>query len=449
MNTKATRFDPVNIPLIITSTTITSTAVSDRKATRSYAVTATAPRQLSRACRTVMDYLLLHAQILPQYVPMGLKTEDPQGFHNIVKSHERWLDDHRNIQITNIPSETHYLDHPSNSDGPTIAQMIQTLPNILDVNYDPTHSRVNVSVDKAHFSPVSNMLAQKLSQMTFEFQPTVRKISTTTTTVSDQSVTTANTKYSHILSDMISAANSRASSDDQTTPTARSNPWTKPVIPSTIDFYNASPDQFPPLRFPHDSRPATIITTADTHPNTDSSSDTITAATLQSAIQDALAEQQQKHNAELHAMREDYQEQVLRQHRAELEMIRNTLQAEINSIRQELTIQREQDQRPIANDRVEEKIDLLMRYFRLDTIDPIPPPRGDLLPPTPSKSPHRKKSRSGESPPPPTHREQSPGTMDTDDPLILTDMLLKTYENKDDPSSQDGATVERSSGSEY
>jgi hypothetical protein len=444
MNTSATRFDPTTIPLVITSMSISSTV--NQKTSRTYAVTITAPRQLSRACRTVMDYLLLHAQTLPQYVPLGLKTEDPNGFHNILKSHERWLDNHRNIQINNIPSAAHYLDHPSNSDGPTIAQMLNSIPDVLDVNYDPSHSRVNISVDKAHFPTLSNTLAQKFTQMTFEFQPTVRKIHTTST-ISDQSVTTTTTKYSHILSDMISAANSRASSDEQTTPTLRSNPWKKTTVPSTIDFYTTSPDHFPPLTF----RPApahTVITTATTaHPTTDSSSDTITATTLQSAILEALAEQQQKHNAELLAMREDYQSTVLRQHREELEIIRNTFQAEINSLRQELSQQRENHQ-PTNQHRLEEKIDLLMSHFCLNTLDQAstssPPPA------TPSKSPHRKKSRNANSPPgqhAALGTEPTSETMDTDDPAALTALLISTYENKDVSSSLNGVVL-RPSGSE-
>jgi hypothetical protein len=425
MNTKATRFDPTDIPLVITS--MTNTATSNNKTIRSYAVTVTAPRQLARACRTVMDYLLIHAKTLPhQYVPLGLKNEDSTGFYNILKSHERWLDNHRNIQINNVPSAAHYLEYPSNTDGPTIDQMLRSIPNLLDTNYDATHSRINVSVDKVHFITVSNLLAQQLSHMTFDFQPTVRKISTHSTAVSDQSVNTTTTKYSHFLSDMISTANSRASSDDQTTPTLRSNnPW-KHTVPSTIDFYNTAVDQFPPLSFPLTS--ATITT--NTQPNTDSSSDTITAATLQSALQDALAEQQQKH-------------------REELESIRNTFQAEINSLRHELIQQREHHPPPATSTRLEEKIDMLMYHFQLNTLDKV-----HTQPETPNKSPFRKKSRSDILP---TTGETSltqevssirDETMDTDDPGILTAMLLTTYENNAASSSQDDAT-ERSSGSEH
>lgn len=427
MNTKAARFDPTNIPLVITSMTIASTA--NHKTLRSYTVTVTAPRQLSRACRSIMDYLLLHAKTpLSQYVPLGLKTEDPTGFHNILKAHERWLENHRNIQINNIPSAAHYLDYPSNSDGPTISQMLSSLPNILDTNYDPTHSRVNISVDKDHFLTVLNLLSQKLSQMTFDFQPSVRKLPTTNTTISDQSVNTTNTKYSHILSDMISIANSRASSDDQdTTRSHRStNPW-KPAVPSTIDFYNSAPDQFPPLSLPR--APPKVITT-NIPPNTDSSSDTITAATLQSAIQTALAEQQQKHTAEIRSMR-------------------TTFQAEINLLREELIHQRDQQEHPSTSTRLEEKLDLLMRHFRLNTQD-----NDTLLPATPSKSPYRKKSRSDspipqEGPSPlATDTNIRCETMDTDDPVALTALLIATYENKEDSSSQDGATT-RTSGSEH
>jgi hypothetical protein len=222
---------------------------------------------------------------------------------------------------------------------------------------------------------------------------------------------------------MISAANSRASSDDQTTQTLRSNPW-KNTVPSTIDFYNSSVDHFPPLNFPLVSATATTIT----HPTTDSSSDTITAATLQSALQDALAEQQQKH-------------------REELESIRSTFQAEINSLRNEIIQQRDHQTTPTSN-RLEEKIDMLMSHFQLHTFDKV----RSTQPETPSKSPYRKKSRGDTSSLSPETRQKNNAnpseSMDTDDPATLTAMLLHSYENIEASSSQDG-DIDRLSGSEH
>lgn len=430
MNTKAARFDPSSIPLVITS--MNTAASTDTKTIRTYTVTVTAPRQLSRTGRSVMDYLLLRAKTLPQYVPLGFKTEDPTGFQNILNSHETWLENHRNIQINNIPSTAHYVEHLSTSrpNGPTtLAKLLASIPHVLDVNYDPIHSRLNVSVDKTNFARTSNTLAEELKATTFDFQPTVRKIYTTASSPmdvsADASVHTTTTKYSQILSDIVSAANSLASTTDdriaQRPP--HSNPWK--TIPSTIYFYTTSSDDFPPL--------AQIHTTAAIQPQSDNNSDSITVSTLQSTIHEALAELQRQHNAELKAMRED--------HRAELEDIRKAFQAEISTSLKEQLAQLDHP----SNKRLEDKIDTLMYHFHLKTWDKEP-----ILPATPSKSPHRKKSR---------HQEHSidedavspstpgaPDAMDMDRGHVPRESQY-SGEDENVPSSQDGARVP--SGSEH
>ena len=102
LNTKAEPFDPSAFPILVTSKTIVS---KDTKSTvRSYTVAVSTPQKLSRMGRTIMDYLLLNAKALHNYVPLAFQYEDQTAFRAILKAHEMGLDNHRNIQIGNVPT---------------------------------------------------------------------------------------------------------------------------------------------------------------------------------------------------------------------------------------------------------------------------------------------------------------------------------------------------------
>ena len=171
-------------------------------------------------------------------------------------------------------------------------------------------------------------------------------------------------------------------------------------VPSTIDFYGNTSADFPPLR------PSNPTTDNQSHETT---SDKITASTLQSAIKEALAEVQQKHNAEIQAMKNDYKK----------------FQAEISSLREQLA-QRENS----GTNRLERKIDLLMHHLHLGSGNQVPT-SNDPVP-----SPFRKKPRN--------ERSDSP---DQTGPTSPPDNSGRVFDDDDNvPSSQDGA--EASSGSE-
>jgi len=339
-----------------------------------------------------MDYLLLTAKVLHNYVPLAFQYEDQVAFRNILKAHETWLENHRNIQICNVPTTQHWKSHPA-ADGTTLKKLLDDNPNIRDVNFDSKHSRLNVSVDRKNFANLSNALSEQLSKAGFSFQPTVRKVTTHSATNSTGSTNTTASKYSHILSGMISSATSQASSNHTTATYNRKNAWNQRV-PSTIDFYGNSSVHFPPLR--------------PTSPSADSqsqatTSDGITASTLQSAIQEALAEVKRNHDAEIQAMKES-----------------------ILSLQEQLAHRNQ-----TTTDRLEKKIDLLMQQLALGPDKNNDATTDDVVP-----SPFRKKQRNEQ---PDSHPQNAPSSH-TDDLGWSSDEEDKV------PSSQDGA--EASSGSE-
>jgi phage host-nuclease inhibitor protein Gam len=387
LNTKVALFDPTDFPFLVTSMTTTTKDTKDR----SYTVSIIVPHKFSRAGRMIMDYLLLKAKVLPNYVPIAFKYEDPIAFGNILKAHDLWMDNHRNIQINNIPDADYLTDHPA-VDGTTLIALLTANPNILDFNFDPKHSRLNVSVDRKNFATISNTLSEQINAATFPFHPMVRRVTTYSSNNSQGSATTAASKYSEILSGMISSATSQTSYNQQSASTNRRNAWSKNV-PSTIDFYGNTSAHFPPLR------PSSPITDNQSH---ETASIGITASTLQSAIQEALAEVQRKHNAEIQSMKE-----------------------EMSALREQLAQRDNSD-----SNRLEKKIDLLMHHLDLGT------GRHPSTPDDPTPSPFRKKPRN--------ERSDAP---DPTGPKSSTDDSGWGFDDDDDvTSSQDGA--EALSGSE-
>jgi hypothetical protein len=300
------------------------------------------------------------------------------------------LENHRNVQINNIQNDDVWKTH-STADGTTIKSILSAIPDILDINYDQKHSRLNCSVDRKNFAAISNNLFDQLSKTNFSFHPKVRNINTRSSSNSQGSTTSAATKYSEILSCMISSANSYASSNVASNPTNRKNVW-KTSVPAIIDFSGNTSAHFPPLR--------PTSPTTDNHSQT-TASDGITTSTIKSAIQEAISEVQQKHHAEIKAMKEDYK----------------NFQAEIASLRHQLD-----QQTNSTTNRLEQKIDLLMQQQAIGQGEQVGNPVDTIT------SPFRKKQRN----------ESSKPVFPTD-PTSPTDHDSLT-------SSQDGA--EAPSGSE-
>jgi hypothetical protein len=79
----------------------------------------------------IMDYLLITANVLTNYVPLAFQYEDSSAFRNILSAHDLWMDNHRNIQIKNIPTVDYLTDHPA-TNRMTLKAILTVNPNILE-----------------------------------------------------------------------------------------------------------------------------------------------------------------------------------------------------------------------------------------------------------------------------------------------------------------------------
>jgi hypothetical protein len=116
-------FKPYQIPLIAASAGITSKV--EENSVKTTVTMIMTPRKYATATTQIMDYLLLHAKTIKDYIPFGFKQENPPAFHQILV--QNTMDDrpseypshlqHRRLQRKGRPRKerTHSLPAPYRS----------------------------------------------------------------------------------------------------------------------------------------------------------------------------------------------------------------------------------------------------------------------------------------------------------------------------------------------
>jgi hypothetical protein len=201
------------------------------------------PFKIYRAGSIIMDYLLLQSRSITNYIPYALKREDPSAYASIINAHSIWMNEHRNIQILNIPTRNSL--HSTGKHNITMQQVVNNLPLALDSNYDRIRQRLNISVNAANFSTMQSMIKQAIAKHEFNYKPHLKHI-TPRPTEDDVSSTTNKSRYSSALSDIILYAANQPT-DDQSSSNSNKNPWKRRTVPSVINFTEYDPNSFPPL----------------------------------------------------------------------------------------------------------------------------------------------------------------------------------------------------------
>ena len=298
------------------------------------------------------------------FIPNGFKTEDQDGYYELVDQHRNWLDNHRNIPILNVETINQYTQD-KNANQISLKVLLLGVPGIERCNYDSVNKRVNVSVTASTFLKVSKAITAMLSTSGLPFQPLVKQNYNPTGSLGSKKTGTSKyldtvSKYKKVWSPTSSIATSVGTQSQASIRSIRT--WSTIRIPTEIDF---SEDNFPPLQNKSDS-PITatsdrIIPTSATNylgataggysssfkpvarqgvsPYT--TDQTESSLTIQSAISQALA-----------AAREDHMKMLVAQqevHRKEIEKLTVTFPTQMKSF--EANIQRNSNNNP--SDRME------------------------------------------------------------------------------------------------
>ena len=250
-----------------------------------YAIAVSTPKRFGPLLRQLLDIAILGKKI-NNLIPFAFQKEDPAGYYQLLSAQERFMEQHRNIPIFNVPydASTH-----QGSKGETLSQVLNGNKDIMRVAYDPKYNKYHVSTTAPKYKEVHKWISGMLEDHGFPYQPTVRPLKYT----SDPKTSV---KYSGVFADAISVANS--SFDTSTIRTTPSNAW-KHRPPLDI-LYVPTAEAFPPLPRKHHTTQATPSTT----------SGTCDEETIQSAISSAIKTLQEQHRLELDQLKREMQKKM-------------------------------------------------------------------------------------------------------------------------------------------
>jgi hypothetical protein len=220
----------VTFPLIVSSNRLIST--EDNKKIATDVIQATTPIAYADAVKFLLDGALEKKLTkIADFMPAGLRREDPKMYHHLLNAHAKFMHLHRKIQLLDVTSEN--LDFEV--DGHSLRDHLTAKsPAVQSLRHDPETNRVHITTDKAHFPALCQWIDTELLTMPFPFNVTrlsAVKIPRTTRTQS--------AKYASLFSDQMSVTT--ADSFDASTISPKSPPL-------AIQYsYDPSPTTFPPL----------------------------------------------------------------------------------------------------------------------------------------------------------------------------------------------------------
>ena len=276
--------DGISIPTTFTKERIGAEAEGKTKIL-TYGLVVSTPKKYGPLLRTLLDSAII-AKKINNLIPFALQREEPAGYYHLLAEQERFMEQHRNIPILNIPMEA---VNRKGLKGVTLDHVLNTNKDIHRVAFDSKNNRYHVSTRAAKYREVHNWISEILEEHQFPFGPTVR-------TMKYAGSRENAVKYAAVFADAISTANE--SYDASTIKTTRSTAW-KQSPPLDISYVPTA-EAFPPLTQKPPSSPATQSTT----------SETIDESTIQSAISVAIRTIQEQHRSELAELKQEMQRKM-------------------------------------------------------------------------------------------------------------------------------------------
>ena len=276
--------DGVAIPFTFSKERIAAASDGKPKIT-TYAVVVATPKKFGQLLRTLLDIAIL-AKKITNLIPFAFQREDQTGFYHLVADQARFMEQHRNIPISNVPYDM--VNHRG-AQGKTLEAVLNGHQHIHRVAFDHKNAKYHVSTNALKYREVHEWIATILEEHRFPFAPTITPMKFTGNKGSG-------VKYAAIFADVVSVANE--SYDASTIKTNRSPAW-KPRPPMDIS-YIPSAEAFPPLQKKADSIPVTQSTT----------SETLDEDTIQSAISMAIKTLQKQHQADLDQLKQEMNDKM-------------------------------------------------------------------------------------------------------------------------------------------
>lgn len=104
-------------------------------------------------------------------IPFSLSKSDPLTFYQQLALHQKFIDNHRNVQISNAPA-AHVMTTKEDILGTpkTLNQLLQQHPQVQRISIFQNEDKVNLSVNVADYFNVTSWLDTNLARFT-KYQP--------------------------------------------------------------------------------------------------------------------------------------------------------------------------------------------------------------------------------------------------------------------------------------
>lgn len=277
----------IMIPVHFTKERVTA-SVEDKERISTNALMVSTPTKYGKLMKALLDVALANKR-LNNLIPFALNRDDPTGYYYIVAHQARFIENHRNIPIMNVPVEA--VAKPGTK-GETLMQVLTGNSALQRVAYDPQQSKYHVSTTAVKYKEVHQWIARNITDNKFPYAPTIRPMKYGIGGGNSTAVS-----YADIFKDAISVANE--SYAGSTIKTTQSNAW-KNRPPIAIS-YSLTEAVFPPL-------PTSPKQHIPTTPST--ASETFDEDTIQSAISVAIKKLEDQHRAELIKLKIEMQSKI-------------------------------------------------------------------------------------------------------------------------------------------
>jgi hypothetical protein len=273
----------IMLPITFTKERIT-TKIDDKEKIMTNALMVSSPAKYGKLMKALLDIAVLNKRI-NNLIPFALNRENPEGFYYLVAAQARFIENHRNIPIMNIPVDAN--SHKGNK-GETLIDILNGHTAIQRVSYDPKQQKYHVSTTAPKYREVHQWVTTVLKENRFSYSPQLRPMK--------YGNGSGSVSYSAIFQDAMSVANTTY--DASTIKTTQSNAW-KNRPPLDIS-YDPTDEAFPSLPKAKESIPTTPSTT----------SETLDGDTIQSAISTAIKKLEDQHRAELAQLKREFQKKL-------------------------------------------------------------------------------------------------------------------------------------------
>lgn len=350
----------IMLPLTFTKERIV-TKFEEKEKLGTNALMVSTPAKYGKLMKSLLDIAVLNKKI-NNLIPFALNRENPEGFYYLVADQARFIENHRNIPIMNIPVDA---PNKTGSKGQTLLDILHGNSAIQRVAYDHKQQKYHVSTVATKYREVHQWITNVLQENRFPYEPQIRPMKYGNGT--GQSIS-----YSAIFQDAVSVANNTY--DASTIKTTQSNAW-KNRPPLNIS-YVPTDEAFPSLPQLKKNLPVTPSTASENYDED----------TIQSAISSAIKKLEEQHRAELSQLKLEFQQK--------LEAVEN----QMNNLADQVATQTYQalvkDESPLVTkaDHAHLQHEISVVTSKLTTIiqlfqnNVIPPPQADIVHTPPRQS---------------------------------------------------------------